>query len=76
MNFNKRIDELNTNLVLQETKLLLCIDNLKELILKTDSISVNYFRFHLNELQHLKNEYNTIYIQLKTFTDYQSGVKT
>ena len=76
MNFNKRIEELNTNLVLQETKILLCIDNLKELIFKTDSISVNYFRFHLNELQHLKNEYNTIYIQLKTLTAYKSGVKT
>ncbi len=75
MNFNKRIEELNTSLVLQETKLLLCIDNLKELICKTDSISVNYFRFHLNELQYLKNEYNTIYIQLETLTSYQSGVK-
>ena len=72
MNFKNRIDELNTNLVLQETKILLCIDNLKELILKTDSISLNYFRFYLNELQHLKNEYNTIYIQLKTLTAYEN----
>jgi hypothetical protein len=76
MNLKNRIEELNTNLVLQETKMLLVIDNLKSLILKTDSNSKKSFFIAINELQHFKNEYNSIFIQLKTLTAYQSGVKT
>lgn len=72
MNFNKRIEELNINLVLQETKMLVVIDNLKSLILKIDSNSIKDFIFAMNELQHYKSEYNTIYIQLKTFTEYKN----
>lgn len=76
MNFNKRIDELNTNLVLKETIIIMLIDDLKNTATKTDSNSCKKFKFLLNEIQHNKNEYNTIYIQLQTLTSYQSGVKT
>ena len=71
MNFKNRIEELNTNLVLQETKMLLVIDNLKSLILKTDSNSNKSFVIAINELQHFKHEYNSITIQLKTLTAYE-----
>lgn len=71
MNFNKRIDELNTNLVLQETKMLIVIDNLKSLITKSDANSLKSFFIAINELQHFKNEYNSIHIQLKTLTAYE-----
>ncbi len=72
MNFKNRIEELNTNLVLQETKMLLVIDNLKSLILKTDSNSKKSFVIAINELQHFKDEYNSITIQLNTLLAYQA----
>lgn len=70
MNFNKRIDELNTNLVLKETVIIMLIDDLKKIILETNEDSNKKFRFLIDEIQHNKNEYNTIYIQLKTLTAY------
>ena len=76
MNFNKRIEELNTNLVLKETIIIMLIDDLKNSATKTDSNSCKKFKFLLDEIQHNKNEYNTTYIQLQTLTSYQSGVKT
>ena len=36
MNFNKRIEELNTNLVLKETIIIMLIDDLKDTATKTD----------------------------------------
>lgn len=72
MNFKKRIEELNTNLVLQETIIFMLIDDLKNTALKTDSDSCKKFRFLLNEIQHNKNEYNSIYVQLNTFTAYEA----
>lgn len=76
MNFNKRIEELNTYLVLKETIIIMLIDDLKNSAIKTDSSSCKKFKFLLDEIQHNKNEYNTTYIQLQTLTSYQSGVKT
>ncbi len=72
MNINKRIEELNTNLVLQETKIYLCLDDIKSNFLKMDNQSLSDFRKFLNRLQYLKNEYNAIYVQLSTFTAYKS----
>jgi hypothetical protein len=79
MNFKNRIDELNTNLVLKETILFMLIDDLKNTSIKADKDSNKKFRFLINEIQHNKSEYDSIYIQLKTFTAYQAkhlGVKT
>ena len=76
MNFNKRIEELNTNLVLKETNILVVLNELEKLIFKHDKDSLTKFILLIKELQHLKNEYNTIYFQLKTLTAYESGVKT
>ena len=70
MNFNKRIEELNTNLVLKETIIITLIDELKIVATKTDLNSCKKFKFLLNEIQHNKHEYNTIYIQLRTLTNY------
>ena len=70
MNFNKRLEQLNTNLVLKETVILMLIDDLQKTATKTDLNSCKKFRFLLNEIQHHKNEYNTIYIQLNTLTSY------
>ena len=36
MNFKNRIDELNTNLVLKETIIIMLIDDLKKTAIKTD----------------------------------------
>jgi hypothetical protein len=77
MNFKNRIDELNTNLVLKETILFLLIDNLKKNV--TDPGNKKDFNSLIDDIQHNKSEYDSIYIQLKTFTAYQvkhSGVKT
>ncbi len=71
MNFKNRIDELNTNLVLKETIIIMLIDDLKKTAIKTDEDSNKKFKFLINEIQHNKNEYNTIYIQLKTLTAYE-----
>lgn len=76
MNFKNRIEELNTNLVLTETKILVVLDEIEELIFKQDEESSIKFILSINNLQHLKNEYHTIYIQLKTLKAYQSEVKT
>lgn len=76
MNFKNRIEELNTNLVLKETNILLVLEELEKLIFKHDKDSLTKFILSIKELQHLKNEYNTIYIQLKTLTAYKSGFKT
>lgn len=70
MNFKNRIEELNTNLVLKETIILLLIDDLKKSITETSEDSNKKFRFLINEIQHNKNEYNSIFIQLKTLTVY------
>jgi hypothetical protein len=66
-----RIEELNTNLVLQETKIFLLLNEIKKYAIKIDSNSVHKFRQLLNDLQHYKNEYNSIKTQLRTFTSYQ-----
>lgn len=75
MNFKKRIEELNTNLVLKETIIVMLIDDLQKTAFKTDEDSNKKFRFLINEIQHNKNEYNSIYVQLKTLTAYQIGFK-
>jgi|GEM_PF-5423911 len=71
MNFKNRVEELNINLVLKETNVLLVLEELENLIFKHDKDSLTKFILLLKELQHLKNEYNTIYIQLKTLTAYE-----
>ena len=71
MNFNKRIEELNTYLVLKETIIIMLIDDLKKSAIKTDEDSNKKFRFLINEIEHNKNEYNTVHIQLKTLTAYE-----
>ena len=71
MNFNKRIDELNTYLVLKETIIIMLIDDLKKVAIQTDDDNNKKFRFLINEIQHNKNEYNSIHIQLKTLTAYE-----
>lgn len=76
MNFKKRIEELNTNLVLKETIILMLIDDLQKTAIKTDKDSNKKFRFLINEIQHNKNQYNSIYVQLKTLTAYQIAFKT
>jgi hypothetical protein len=68
----KRIESLDKDLKLQETKINLVLKDLKDFALKVDSISVNKFRQLLNDLQHFKNEYNCIKTQLNTFTIYQT----
>ena len=70
MNFKNRIDELNTNLVLKETIIIMLIDDLKKVAIKTDEDNNKKFRFLINEIQHNKNEYNSVHIQLKTLTAY------
>jgi len=72
MNINKRIEELNTDLVLQETRIDITLKELKEFSIKTDLQSVKKFSLLLFDLQHLKNEFNCIHTQLMTFTAYQS----
>lgn len=67
-----RIEELNTDLVLQETKIDVVLKELKTFAIKIDSVSTNKFRQLLNDLQHYKNEYNCIKTQLKTLTVYES----
>ena len=54
MNFNKRIEELNTNLVLKETIIIMLIDDLKDTATKTDEDSNKKFKFLINEIQHNK----------------------
>lgn len=71
MNTNKRIEELNTNLVLQETKIYLCLDEIKSNFQNMDNQSLSDFTKFINHLQYLKNEYNAIHVQLSTFTAYQ-----
>ena len=71
MNFNKRIEELNTYLVLKETIIIMLIDNLQKTAIKTDEDSNRKFKFLMNEIEHNKNEYNSIHIQLKTLTAYE-----
>ena len=71
MNFNKRIDELNTYLVLKETIIIILIDDLKKTVLETNEDNNKKFRFLINEIQHNKNEYNSVHIQLKTLTAYE-----
>ena len=71
MNFNKRIDELNTYLVLKETIIIILIDDLKKTVLETNEDNNKKFRFLINEIQHNKYEYNTVHIQLKTLTAYE-----
>lgn len=72
MNLKNRIEELNTNLVLKETIIIMLIDDLQKTVIKTDSDSCKKFRFLLNEIQHNKNEYNSIYVQLNIFTAYEA----
>ena len=71
MNFNKRIEELNTYLVLKETIIIMLIDDLKKTALETNEDNNKKFRFLINEIQHNKNEYNSIHIQLKTLKAYE-----
>jgi len=66
-----RIEELNTDLVLQETKIDVVLKEIKTFAIKIDSNSTSKFRQLLNDLQHYKNEYNCIKTQLKTFNAYQ-----
>ena len=54
MNFNKRIEELNTYLVLKETIIIMLIDDLKKSAIKTDEDSNKKFRFLINEIEHNK----------------------
>ena len=75
MNFKKRIDQLNTNLVLKETTILIVLDELEKLIFKHDEDSQTRFILLIKELQHLKNEYHSVYIQLKTLTSYSKGLE-
>lgn len=70
MNLKNRIEELNTYLVLKETVIIMLIDELKKVAIKTDDDNNKKFRFLINEIQHNKNEYNSIHIQLKTLTAY------
>ena len=71
MNLKNRIEELNTYLVLKETIILMLIDDLKKTVLETNEDKNKRFRFLINEIQHNKNEYNSIHIQLKTLTAYE-----
>ena len=71
MNFKNRIEELNTCLVLKETIIIILIDDLKKTVLETNEDNNKKFRFLINEIQHNKNEYNSIHIQLKTLTAYE-----
>lgn len=70
MNLKNRIEELNTYLVLKETIILMLIDDLKKTVLESNEDNNKKFRFLINEIQHNKNEYNSIHIQLKTLTAY------
>jgi hypothetical protein len=70
MNLKNRIEELNTYLVLKETIIIMLIDDLKKVAIKTDEDNNKKFRFLINEIQHNKNEYNSVHIQLKTLTAY------
>ena len=72
MNTKKRIEKLNTNLILQEVKIDLVLKELKHYSILTDLNSNKKFRILLNDLQHYKNTYNCIYTQLNTFTAYQA----
>lgn len=72
MNTLKRIEELNIDLSIQETKINLVLKDLKNITHKIDSISVNKFRNLMNDLQHYKNEYNGIKTQIRTYTVYQT----
>jgi len=75
LNFKKRIEELNTKLVLQETIIVMLIDDLKKTVTEISEDNNKKFKFLMNEIQYHKNELDTTFIQLKTFTSYQSGVK-
>lgn len=66
-----RIEELNTDLILQETKIDVVLKEIKTFAIKIDSKSINKFRQLLNDLQHYKNEYTCIKTQLITFNRYQ-----
>lgn len=46
MNFKNRIDELNTNLVLKETIIIMLIDDLQKTAIKTDEDSNKKFKFN------------------------------
>ena len=71
MYLKNRIEQLNTNLVLKETIIIMLIDNLQKTAIKTDEDSNRKFKFLMNEIEHNKNEYNSIHIQLKTLTAYE-----
>lgn len=76
MNLKNRIEELNTYLVLKETVIIMLIDELKKVAIQTDDDNNKRFRFLINEIQHNKNEYNSIHIQLKTLTAYDFKYKS
>lgn len=66
-----RIEELNTDLVLQETKIDVVLKELKTLFIKADLNSKKSFFKSLDELRHLKHDYDCIKTQLETLTIYE-----
>ncbi|MBU3014754.1 hypothetical protein KO488_08295 [Poseidonibacter lekithochrous] len=67
----QRIEKLNTNLMLKETKIIICIDEIKTLFIKADFNSKKSFFNSLDELRHLKHDYDCIKTQLETLTIYE-----
>lgn len=66
MNINERIEELNTNLVLQETKIYLCLDDIKLNFLKMDNQSLSDFRkFEENKKSNLYLENKVKELEVK-----------
>lgn len=72
MEMKRRIEELENSLVVVELNIKSILHELPKLTKKIDSISQNKFRLCLGNLQHFKNEYNSIQVQINTLTVYES----
>ena len=70
---HKKIEDLNTSLVLQEVKIDLVLKELKYYSTLIDIYSITQFRRLLKDLQHYKHSYNEIYKELQRESNPLSG---
>lgn len=67
-----RIADLGNELQIQQAKLSFALDEVSELFIKNDTDSMAKFKSKIREIQYLKDTYDSMMVQYKTLTIYQS----